>query len=206
MPRLEFWFEFASTYSYLSVMRVDRVAEAAGVAIDWRPFLLGPIFKSQGWTTSPFNLFPAKGRYMVRDIQRIAASRGLPFRMPPTFPANGLMAARLATLGMGEGWGERFSREVFAAQFGMSQDIGDAGTLSSIMTSIGLDPADTLHRASQPPIKEALRAATESAMALGIFGAPTFVSPDGELFWGDDRLEQAIAWAQSRYTATGAAM
>ena len=89
-PTLVFWYEFASTYSYLTVIRIDADASRLGVAIEWRPFLLGPIFVSQGWTTSPFNIYPAKGRYMVRDIGRIAAARGLPFNMPETFPVNGL--------------------------------------------------------------------------------------------------------------------
>ena len=92
-PTLAFWYEFASTYSYLTVMRIEAEASLAGVAIKWRPFLLGPIFVSQGWTTSPFNIYPAKGRYMVRDIGRIAAARGLPFKMPETFPVKGLKAA-----------------------------------------------------------------------------------------------------------------
>jgi 2-hydroxychromene-2-carboxylate isomerase len=104
MARLTFWYEFASTYSYLAAMRIDAAADAAGVEVAWQPFLLGPIFKAQGWTTSPFNIYPAKGRYMIRDVARIAAARGLPFRMPDPFPANTLKAARLAIVGIDAGW------------------------------------------------------------------------------------------------------
>ena len=93
---LEFWYEFASTYSYLASARVDAVATAAGVQVEWRPFLLGPIFKEQGWNDSPFNLYPAKGRYMWRDMERLAAGYELPFRKPSVFPRNGLAAARVA--------------------------------------------------------------------------------------------------------------
>ena len=93
-PVLEFWYEFASTYSYLSAMRIDALAAAAGVAVAWKPFLLGPIFKAQGWDTSPFNLYPAKGRYMVRDLERLAADRGLAFVLPAVFPQNSLRATR----------------------------------------------------------------------------------------------------------------
>ena len=75
MSKLEFWYDFGSTYSYLTAMRIDRLAAASGIDVVWRPFLLGPIFKAQGWATSPFNVYPAKGRYMVRDIERIAAAR-----------------------------------------------------------------------------------------------------------------------------------
>jgi hypothetical protein len=79
MARLTFWFEFASTYSYLSAMRIEKMARKADVDVIWKPFLLGPIFKAQNWDTSPFNIYPAKGRYMVRDIERIAQERGLAF-------------------------------------------------------------------------------------------------------------------------------
>ena len=75
-PKIEFWYEFASTYSYLAAMRVEAVAAAAGVAVEWKPFLLGPIFHAQGWDNSPFNIYPVKGRYMVRDMERLAAERG----------------------------------------------------------------------------------------------------------------------------------
>jgi DSBA-like thioredoxin domain len=99
MPRLTFWYEFASTYSYLSAMRIEAAAAAADVEVVWQPFLLGPIFQAQGWTTSPFNIYPAKGHYMVRDVGRMAAARGLKFHMPDPFPANALKAVRLAIIG-----------------------------------------------------------------------------------------------------------
>ncbi len=84
--RLEFWYEFASTYSYLSAMRIEALAASAGVEIVWKPLLLGPIFRAQGWDNSPFNIYPAKGKYMVRDMERLAAARGLPFRLPRPSP------------------------------------------------------------------------------------------------------------------------
>ncbi len=194
-PTVTFWYEFASTYSYLSAMRIGEVAARAGVEVEWTPFLLGPIFKSQGWVTSPFNLFPAKGRYMMRDIARTAASRGLPFQMPATFPGNGLKAARLAVVAKTEGSIENFSRAVFAAAFGKGLDISDNAVLTNCMLAAGLDPERTRSAASSPAVKVQLRASTDDATARGLFGAPSFTTYDGELFWGDDRLEQAIAWA-----------
>src|ERR1700722_14825369 len=95
-PTLDFYLEFASTYSYPAAMRIGSLAEAAGVAGRWRPFLLGPIFKAMGWDTSPFNLYPPKGRYMWRDVERICVADGLLFRRPDVFPQSGLTAARLA--------------------------------------------------------------------------------------------------------------
>lgn len=194
-PVVVFWYEFASTYSYLSAMRIGDMAARAEVEVEWKPFLLGPIFKSQGWETSPFNLYPAKGRYMVRDITRTAAARGLSFRMPPTFPANGLQAARLALAAKSEGAIAAFSRAVFGAAFKKGLDIADDAVLTDCLVEAGLQPEALWQRAAEPDVKAALRVNTEEAQAAGIFGAPSFTTPDGELFWGDDRLEQALAWA-----------
>ncbi len=194
-PTVVFWYEFASSYSYLSAMRISDAASRAGVEVDWRPFLLGPIFKSQGWETSPFNLFPAKGRYMVRDIARTASARGLPFQMPATFPPNGLKAARLALAAKMEGSSDRFSRAVFTAAFGKGLDIFNNDVLTECMLEAGLDPQKTRALAADPSVKTALRVVTDEAMTRRIFGSPTFTTGDGELFWGDDRLDQALAWA-----------
>ena len=194
MPRLEFWYEFASNYSYLSAMRISELAQRARIEVVWRPFLLGPIFKAQGWETSPFNIYPVKGRYMLRDMQRLTTRRGLPFRMPATFPANGLKAARLALVGSDEGWIEPFTRAVFAAEFGRGEDISDPGVIAGELTRLGLDAARMMERAEAADIKQRLKDQTAEAASRGIFGAPTFITEDGELFWGDDRLDHAIAW------------
>lgn len=194
MPALEFWFDFASTYSYLSAMRIEAAAAAAGVAVVYRPFLLGPVFKAQGWATSPFNLYPAKGRNMIRDLERLSAERGLPFRMPNTFPASSLKAARLALVGEDEGFLAPFTTAVFAAEFGAGKDIADDAELSPIFCQLGLDFARISAASSAEAIKQGLRARTAEAERRGIFGAPTFLTPDGELFWGDDRLDQALHW------------
>ena len=96
MARAEFWYEFASSYSYPAAMRVEALAAERGVALAWRPFLLGPLFAAQGWRDSPFNLYPAKGRYMWRDLERICGALGLPLTRPDPFPQNSLLAARVA--------------------------------------------------------------------------------------------------------------
>lgn len=203
-PNIVFWYDFASTYSYLTAMRVDAAAERAGVTVDWRPFLLGPIFKSQGWTTSPFNIYPAKGRYMVRDITRIAAERGLRFQMPEVFPANGLPAARLAIAAGPLGATAAFSRAVFEAQFARGEAIADDGVLDACLAAAGIDPGFVKPLAGEAQVKSDLRHNTEAAQALGIFGAPSFTTADGELFWGDDRLEAALRWATTRRDAAAA--
>jgi len=194
-PVLDFFFEFASTYSYAAAMRIGPLAEAAGVAVRWRPFLLGPIFGAQGWTDSPFNLHPAKGRYMWRDLERICGRLGLPFRRPDPFPQPSLLAARVAHVGLDAGWGEGFCRAVFAAEFVDGRQIGDEAVMHALLGGLGVAPAAALARARSDEIKDRLRATTAEAERRGVFGAPSFVTPDGELFWGHDRMVEALAWA-----------
>lgn len=191
---LEFWFEFASSYSYPAAARVGTLAEAAGVPVLWRPFLLGPIFAAQGWSDSPFNLYPAKGRYMWRDLERICQGRKLPFRHPSEFPRSGLLAARLAVLAAEEGWCGAFAPAVYRANFAEDRDIADPEVIAGVLSGVRRDADNELARALLPETKRRLREQSERAIALGLFGAPTAVVA-GELFWGDDRLEQAIEWA-----------
>ncbi|MEX0840184.1 MAG: 2-hydroxychromene-2-carboxylate isomerase [Parvibaculum sp.] len=194
--KVEFWYEFASTYSYPAAMRVERAAAEAGVDLVWRPFLLGPIFGAQGWNDSPFNIYPAKGKYMWRDMARICAATGLTLKTPlARFPQNGLKAARLALLGQDEAWGPAFTRRVYLANFAEQKDISDEAVLTGILAALGLDAAALLVRSNEPANKDRLKTQTASAIAKGIFGAPSFVVGE-ELFWGNDRLEAALDWAR----------
>lgn len=194
-PIFEFWYEFASTYSYLSAMRIEKAAEAAGVTLLWRPFLLGPLFKAQGLESSPFNIFPDKGRYMWRDMEREAARLGLPFYRPKTFPQNSLLAARIALLGTETGWTPVFTKAVYTAEFGEGRDISDPAVLADILTGLGLNAETVMAEAQGEAHKTRLRRMGEEAKSRGLFGSPTFIAEDGELFWGNDRLEQALDWA-----------
>jgi 2-hydroxychromene-2-carboxylate isomerase len=185
-------------------MRIEAMAEEAGVALVWRPFLLGPIFSAQGWSSSPFNLYPAKGRYMWRDMEREAARFGVPFRRPAPFPQNGLLAARIALLGADRGWTPAFTRAVYTAEFAQGRDIAGPEALSGILADLSLDPDAILAEAQADANKTRLRRLNEEAQARGVFGAPTFLAEDGEMFWGNDRLEQALDWtlAQARRSET----
>jgi 2-hydroxychromene-2-carboxylate isomerase len=192
---LEVWFEFASTYSYPGVHRVGPAAAARGIPVAWKPFLLGPIFQGQGWNDSPFNIYPAKGRYMWRDLERLCAKDGLPFRRPTRFPRSGLLAARVACLAADEPWCPDFVRAVYRANFAEDREIAEPETIAEILDALGVPGHETIARAQQPAVKERLRRQTEEAVALGIFGAPTYVVAR-ELFWGTDRLGDALAWAE----------
>jgi 2-hydroxychromene-2-carboxylate isomerase len=198
MANMDFWYDFASTYSYLAAMRVEPLAQAAGVKLRWRPFLLGPIFKSHGMDTSPFNIYPVKGRYSVRDLERLAERQGLPkFHLPVPFPANSLLASRTA-LALSDDARPAFSRAVYLAEFSEGRDIADRGTIGDLLAKLGHDADAVLARTGEQAVKDKLRGETEEAGRQGIFGAPNFVTEDGEHFWGNDRLEQALDWANGR--------
>lgn len=193
---ITFWYEFASTYSYPAAMRIERLAAEAGVAVAWRPFLVGPLFhEQQGLTDSPFNSFPVKGAYMWRDLERVCDLEGLPLVRPSQFPRNGLQAARIAIVGLEDGWTPAFSQAVYQANFVDDQDISDPAVLAPLIASVGAGPEHVLAAAASDPVKARLKDHVAEARRLGVFGAPSFVTADGELFWGNDRLEQALDWA-----------
>jgi 2-hydroxychromene-2-carboxylate isomerase len=196
-PALDFWFEFASSYSYPAAMRIGTLAAAAGVTVRLRPFLLGPILQAQGWETSPFLLYPLKGRYMWRDLERICADLALPFRRPEPFPQSGLLAARVAISALEQqaAWAEDFCRAVYRAEFAEGRRIDQPETIRDILRALKVDPEQALAAAQTSEAKDKLRAQTAKAQRRDIFGSPTFITRDGEMFWGNDRLESAIAWA-----------
>jgi 2-hydroxychromene-2-carboxylate isomerase len=197
MPELEFWFEFASTYSYVAAMRVEALCRDAGVRIVWRPFLLGPIFALQGWETSHFNLNPRRGAYMWRDMERLCAKFGFPWRRPSEFPRNTIVPARVACAVAAEPWCGDFVRRVYTANFGEDRPIDRREVVAELLTELGHPAEEIIRRAESPELRPMLRANTERATALGIFGAPNCLV-DGELFWGEEALDDAIAWALGR--------
>ena len=195
MPHtLTFWFEFASTYSYLSAMRIDAAAKAAGVTVKWQPFLLGPIFAAQGWTDSPFNLYPAKGAFMWRDMERRTAKLGLPFQRPPNFPQHTLLAARVALQALDTDKGTDFCTSLFKAQFQQGQNLADPDVIARALTACDL-PRSLISTADTPEVKTTLKHSVDQAIAHGLFGAPSFTI-GAELFWGDDQLEDALSFAK----------
>ncbi|MGB5215480.1 MAG: 2-hydroxychromene-2-carboxylate isomerase [Anderseniella sp.] len=195
---LEFWFDFASPYAYVSAGRLEDWMNSAGINVRWMPFLLGLVFQKHGWATSPFNLYPLKGKYMWRDVERLCKRHDLGFNRPDAFPQHGLLATRVALAGCDEDWLLAFCRRVFHREFGLGQDISDKQTVLDVLEGLVDNPAYWVKRAVTAKNKKALIDRGVEAEQKGIFGAPTFITPDGELFWGDDRLEQAIEWILRR--------
>lgn len=191
---VDFWYEFASTYSFLAVERIEALAAARGVGLRWRPFLLGPIFKAQGYATTPFLVHEAKGRYMWRDIERWCERLGLPFVRPAAFPLNGLAAARIA-LALPDEARPAFTKAVYRLAFCEGRDIADETLLAEIVRTVDVELEPALTAARTDLVKHALRRQTDAAAVLGIFGAPSLVTAGGELFWGNDRLDEALDWA-----------
>ena len=194
MNRIEFWFDFGSNYSYLSMMRIRRLAADAGLAVQLKPFMLGPIFKSLGWETSPFVLQTMKGNYVWRDMQRQCDKFGLPWQRPSVFPRNALLAARVALQGEGRAWMASFCEQVMLANFADDRDIADEAVIAAILDGLGQDSAALIAAARSEASKAALRTRTGQAQARGIFGAPMFFVGE-EMFWGNDRLADACAFA-----------
>lgn len=193
-PEIEFWFEFGSNYSYLSVMRIADAARGRGVRIAWKPFLLGPIFRALGYETSPFITQKEKGAYVWQDMVRQCRKYGLAWTQPSVFPRVGVLPVRVALLGAEQPWIGAFSRRVMELNFVHDQDINQADCLAPILTELGLPAADILREAQAEPNKSRLREQTEQARARGVFGAPTFFV-GAEMFWGNDRLDEALLLA-----------
>jgi 2-hydroxychromene-2-carboxylate isomerase len=161
----------------------------------WKPFLLGPLFTAQlGIKDSPFNVNPVRGKYMWRDVERLCAKHGLPWRRPSVFPRGSVLPLRVACAGEGQPWLGAFVRAVFRANFVEDRDISEPAVLTEVLKGLGVEPEPVLARAGSADIKAMLRANTDQAAALGIFGAPNCVTR-GELFFGQDRIDDAIAWA-----------
>jgi 2-hydroxychromene-2-carboxylate isomerase len=192
VPSIDFWFSIGSTYTYLSVTRLDRVAAETGISFTWRPFNVRAIMLEMD--NVPFATKPVKAAYMWRDVARRAARYGLRPKLPAPYPLKELeLANRVAVIGMKERWGPAYVKATYGRWFGRGEPAGSEPNLSASIAEAGADPARVLARAASAEGAESLAAATDGARALGIFGAPTW-AVDGEIFWGDDRLDDAIAW------------
>jgi 2-hydroxychromene-2-carboxylate isomerase len=194
---IDFWFDFGSNYSYLSALRIDHLARQAGVAIRWQPFLLGPIFGSFGWATSPFVLQPKKGAHVWDDMRRQCAKYAFPWQRPSVFPRNAVLATRVALYGAREPWIADFVKAIMRANFARDEDISGEAKVIDMLHELALPAVAIVAECKNEANKPRLREQTERAMALGIFGAPTFFVGN-EMYWGNDRLDDAIELASGK--------
>jgi len=194
---LEFWFEYGSTYTYLTVARIASVADGRKILVDWRPFLLMPILIEQGLEKGPFLPYPNKLRYMWRDVERRALRHNILYQKPSLYPPNRLSTARIGYLAQGQHWCADFTQEVFRLHWTEGVIIGTDENIRRSLTFVGQDPDRIVTMAQSDDNKTGLRRQTEQAKAQGIFGSPTFVVGN-ELFWGDDRLDDALDFAAGK--------
>jgi 2-hydroxychromene-2-carboxylate isomerase len=185
---VEFFFDFGSPTSYLAHTQLPRLARETGATLVYRPMLLGGVFKATG-NASPVTV-PAKGRWMSADIARWAARWGVPFAHNPYFPINTLTLMRGAVglqMRQPEAFG-RYADAVFDAMWVRQRNLGDAAELAAVVAQAGLVPQDFAALVADAEVKASLMAATDEAVARGVFGAPTcFVG--GEMHFGQDRLD-----------------
>lgn len=194
---IDFYFDFGSPYGYLASFRIDEVAAKHGREVNWRPMLLGAVFKTEG--TQPLSEYPMKGAYFKHDCARAARRLGVPFMLPDNFPPNTITAQRMYywLRDKDAGKAKAFARGIYRAYFGEGRDVTQADVVAEIAAGeAGVDPEEALAAVQEQAVKDKLRAATEEAIAKGVFGAPFFFV-DGERFWGNDRLDEVDAWLES---------
>jgi len=193
--QLDFFFFLGSTYTYLAVNRAEEVAARAGIELRWRPFNVRSIMLAQN--NRPFIGKPVKLAYMWRDLERRAQRYGIPFRGVPPYPIDpDDQANRVATVAALEGWCPQFTKAAYGMWFLENKDPGAIEPLSELLQRMGRNPGEVIAQANSEEIRARYAAETELARSMGIFGSPTFACGT-EIFWGDDRLEDALDWCQS---------
>ncbi|WP_170331065.1 2-hydroxychromene-2-carboxylate isomerase [Ruegeria arenilitoris] len=194
MPDIDFWYSIGSTYSFLTIMRLDDWCVEHGTSVTWRPFNVRNVMQEQ--QNIPFAGKPVKSAYMWRDIERRAAKYHIHAQLPAPYPISDLpLANQVALLGMGDGWGKNFTQVLYRIWFEESIEAGSETAISEALHRCQQDPRLVLARARSPETVAALEAETEIATKLGVFGAPSLVVRS-EVFWGDDRLDDALSWAR----------
>lgn len=182
---VEFWFDYGSPTAYLAWTQLPGLAKRTGATIEYHPMLLGGVFQATG-NRSPVEV-AAKSRYMNADMQWFAARYGVPFRRNPNFPINTLNLMRGALHAQREGFLVPYSDAVYRAMWVEGRNMGDAAEAAAALSAAGLDAQKILAATQDPGIKDALKAATEAAVAKGVFGAPTFFVGE-RMHFGQDRL------------------
>ena len=194
MKEINFWFSIGSTYTYLSVNRISEVAKRENLSINWRPFSVRKIMMDMD--NIPFTppSKKVKSDYMWRDIERRAKFYGFEAKVPAPYPLSQFdLANQIAILGMLEGWGVDYVYKTYQRWFQQGKEPATEPNLTEIFNELDLDHDETLKKANEDKIKDQYLQNTETAYKNGVFGSPSFIY-EGEVFWGDDRLEDCIKW------------
>jgi 2-hydroxychromene-2-carboxylate isomerase len=193
---IEFWFDFSSPYGYVASQLIDGVAARHGRSVNWRPILLGPIFKAVG--TAPLVLMPLKGEYSKHDFARMARLHKVPFRLPEKFPVGTQVAARAFYLiaDRDAARAHDFAKRIFGAYYVEGRDVADPGVVLELAGAAGADTASLGEELKGEAIKERMKTEVDNAMKAGVFGSPFFIV-DGEPFWGVDRIPMMEDWMRT---------
>ena len=193
MPPITFYFDLGSPFAYLAVERLHTLLPEP---VQWQPVLLGGLFRLTGRSSWALGDYQRRQAGMA-DIERRALAYGLPpMRWPDPWPADYLTAMRATTYAFSVGRGRDFTTQAYRDAFQRGSELSVAQNVLQSAARAGLDPDAVGAGASAPEIKQALRDATDAAYDRGVFGVPTIAVGD-ELFWGDDRLEDAAAHLQA---------
>ena len=197
MPQpIEFYFEFASPYGYLASRKIDEIASRYDRRVNWRPFLLGAVFKIVG--TGPMFDYPLKSDYFLHDFPRSARRMGVPATLPPGAPHNTIAVARAYY------WlhdddpalAKAFAVRIYNRFFADGEDVSSPEAAATIAAEVGADGDAALAALQDQKVKDRLRKENDAAIARGVFGSPFFIVDD-EPFWGSDRLDQVEDWLES---------
>ena len=198
MTEIDFWFSIGSTYTYLSVNRLADVSKKENIKFNWYPFSVRKIMMDMD--NIPFTppSKKIKSDYMWRDIERRAKFYGFYANVPAPYPLKEFdLANQLAILGMNEGWGVKYVTLTYKKWFQEGKEPAIEPNLSEVLNELNLNKDEVIKNSNSANIKDQYLQNTENAYKAGVFGSPTFIYK-GEVFWGDDRLEDCIKWINSQ--------
>ena len=193
---IQFYFDFASPYGYMAATKISALAAKHGRSVEWKPILLGVVFKVTGGV--PLPSAPLKGDYSRRDMERSARLSKVPFKLPSKFPIAAQSPSRViySLESLGPARQEEVTLALYRAYMVDDRDISSPETTAEVAATVGLDRQKVLDVIADPVMKEKLKVETEAAIARGVFGSP-YIIVDGEPFWGFDRLEHVDRWLQT---------
>ena len=190
MPKLEFFFDCSSPWTYLAFSQIEAVAERTGTEISWRPVLVGGVFNAvnQSVYEQRANPVPSKARYRAKDLGDWASHYGIEIKWPSVFPVRAVDAMRGAIVALDAGRLPAYARRCFGAYWGEDRDISQQGELEAIASEAGLDAGTFWHQLKSDGVKQRLKDNTDELVARGGFGSPTMFVGGDDMYFGNDRL------------------